>query len=236
MAEGGGFFTRLSNLFQGFLNLWISDVEKEHPEIAYENAIDSMVEKYTKLKRATAAIIRRRDEIQERLSTQSTELAQVSQDLEVAVQTAKDDLALILIQKKNLLDKEVAELRADMETAAKDADSAKAALIQVQAEIKKLKSEKDSMLAKMESAKARVRIQEQLDGLSVDAEVKALDNVRTHIKNTIAQANLGKELAESSLDSRLAALRAQSGEVTARSQLDEMKAKLAAKKAAQKTM
>jgi phage shock protein A len=236
MAEGGGFFRRLSNLFHGFLNLWISDVEKEHPEIAYENAIDSMVEKYTKLKRATAAIIRRRDEIQERLGTQSTELAQVSQDLDVAVQTAKDDLALILIQKKNLLEKEVAELKADMEAAAKDADSAKAALLQVQAEIKKLKSEKDSMLAKMESAKARVRIQEQLDGLSVDAEVKALDNVRTHIKNTIAQANLGKELSESSLDSRLAALRAQSGEVTARSQLDEMKAKLAAKKAAQKTM
>ena len=236
MAEGGGFFRRLSNLFQGFMNLWISDVEKEHPEIAYENAIGSMIEKYTKLKRATAAIIRRRDEIQERYGTQSTELAQVSQDLEVAVQTAKDDLALILIQKKNLLEKEVTELKADLETAGKDADSAKAALIQVQSEIKKLKAEKDNMLAKMASAQARVRIQEQLDGLSVDAEVKALDNVRSHIKNTIAQANLGKELAESSLDSRLAALRSQSGEVTARSQLDEMKAKLAAKKAAQKTM
>ena len=26
MAEGGGFFKRLSNLFSGFLNLWISDV------------------------------------------------------------------------------------------------------------------------------------------------------------------------------------------------------------------
>jgi phage shock protein A len=236
MAEGGGFFRRLSNLFKGFLNLWVSDVEKEHPEIAYENAINSMIEKYTKLKRATAAIIRRRDEINERYGTQSTELAQVSQDLEVAVQTAKDDLAMILIQKKNILEKEVTELKADMESAGKDADSAKSALLQVQAEIKKLKGEKDSMLAKMESAKARVRIQEQLDGLSVDAEVKALDNVRVHIKNTIAQANLGKELAESSLDSRLAALRAQSGEVTARSQLDEMKAKLAAKKAAQKTM
>jgi phage shock protein A len=236
MAEGGGFFKRLSNLFSGFLNLWISDVEKEHPEIAYENAISSMIEKYTKLKRATAAIIRRRDEIQERLTTQSSELAQVSADLDVAVQTGKDDLALILIQKKNLLEKEVAELRGEIETAAKDADNAKAALLQVQAEIKKLKAEKDNMLAKMESAKARVRIQEQLDGLSVDAEVKALDNVRTHIKNTIAQANLGQELAETSLDQRLAALRAQSGEVTARSQLDELKAKVAAKKAAQKTM
>jgi phage shock protein A len=236
MAEGGGFFKRLSNLFSGFLNLWISDVEKEHPEIAYENAINSMIEKYTRLKRATAAIIRRRDEVQERLTTQSNELAQVSADLDVAVQTGKDDLALILIQKKNLLEKEVAELKGDIESAAKDADNAKAALLQVQAEIKKLKAEKDNQLAKMESAKARVRIQEQLDGLSVDAEVKALDNVRTHIKNTIAQANLGQELAETSLDQRLAALRAQSGEVTARSQLDELKAKVAAKKAAQKTM
>jgi len=236
MAEGGGFFRRLSNLFRGFLNLWISDVEKEHPEIAYENAITSLIEKFSKLKRATAAIIRRRDELAERLSTQSTELAQVTQDLDVAVQTAKDDLALILIQKKNILEKEVAELKAELESAAKDADSAKAALLQVQVEIKKLKAEKDTMLAKMESAKARVRIQEQLDGLSVDAEVKALDNVRNHIKNTISEANLGQELKESSLDSKLAQLRAQSGDVTARNQLEEMKRKAAAAKAAQKTM
>ena len=34
------------------------------------------------------------------------------------------------------------------------------------------------MLAKMQSAQARIQIQEQLEGLSVDAEVKALDNVR----------------------------------------------------------
>jgi phage shock protein A len=239
MSEGGGFFKRLSNLFRGFLSLWISDVEKEHPEIAYENAINSMLEKFARLKRATAAIIRRRDEIQDRFTSQSSELAQVTADLDVAVQTARDDLALILIQKKNILDKEVAELKTELETAAKDADEAKSALIQVQAEIKKLKAEKDNMLAKMESAKARVRIQEQLDGLSVDAEVKALDNVRGHIKNTIAQANLSKELADTSLDAKLRQLRSQSGEVTARNQLDELKAKLAAKQAtakAQKTM
>ena len=29
---------RLTNLWKGFLSLWISDIEKEHPEIAYENA------------------------------------------------------------------------------------------------------------------------------------------------------------------------------------------------------
>ena len=35
MAEVG-LFKRLGNLWKGFLSIWISDVEKEHPEIAYE--------------------------------------------------------------------------------------------------------------------------------------------------------------------------------------------------------
>jgi phage shock protein A len=236
MAEGGGFFTRIANLWKGFVSLWISDIEKEHPEIAYENGINSMIEKYSKLKKATAAIIRRREECSERLGMQTKELAQVSADLNVAIETNQDDLATVLIQKKNVLEKDIAELKADLDTASKDADSAKSSLISVQTEIKKLKAEKDNMLAKMASAQARIRIQEQLDGLSVDAEVKALDNVRDHIKTTIAQANLGAELKSTDLDERLKALRSQSGDVTAKQQLAEMKAAAAAKKASQKTM
>ena len=233
MAEGGGFFKRLSNLLHGFLNLWISDVEKEHPEIAYENAINSMVEKYTKLKTATASIIRRREDIDTRNQKARSDLAEVEGQLAAALDTSQDDLAVVLIQKKNALEKELAELRDELNLAQKDADSAKSSLITVQSEIRKLKSERDSMLAKMQSAQARIKIQEQLDGLSVDAEVKALDNVREHIKTTIAEANLGRELSESSLDARLAALSSQAGDVQARQQLAEMKAKRAAQQASQ---
>jgi phage shock protein A len=233
---GAGLFSRMANLWKGFVSLWISDIEKEHPEIAYENAINGMIEKYSRLKKATAAIIRRREEVSDRLSTLSKELAQVSADLNVAVETSQDDLSVVLIQKKNLLDKEIAELKADLDVAQKDADSAKSSLMSVQGEIKKLKAEKDTMLAKMASAQARVRINEQLEGLSVDAEVKALDNVREHIKNTIAEANLGSELKSTDLDQRLAGLRQASGDVTAKQQLAELKAAAAAKKAGQKTM
>ena len=229
-------FARLANLWKGFVSLWISDIEKEHPEIAYENAINSMVEKYSKLKKATASIIRRREETSERFDKQSKELAQVTGDLNTAVETGQDDLAMVLIQKKNLLEKEVAELKADMDVAQKDADSAKASLVQVQNEIKKLKAEKDNMLAKMASAQARMRIAEQLDGLSVDDEVKALDNVREHIKTTIAQANLNAELKSTDLDERLKALRAQSGDVTAKQQWEQLQQAAAARKASQKTM
>src|SRR2546427_5047646 len=112
MAEGAGFFRRLSNLWSGFVSLWISDIEKEHPEIAYENAINSMIEKYSALKKATAAIIRRREEITERLSSRNKELLQINHDLNAAIETNQDDLAVVLIQKKNALDAEVKDLSA----------------------------------------------------------------------------------------------------------------------------
>jgi phage shock protein A len=229
--------SRIANLWRGFVSLWISDVEKAHPEIAYQNAIESMMEKYAKLKKATAAIIRRRDELDERYKRATAQLQQTEAELDTAVTTNQDDLAVILIQKKNQLTADVTEIKTDMETARADADSAKTSLIAVQSEIRKLQAERDSMLAKMQSAEARIKIQEQLEGLSVDDEVRALDTVRTHIKNTIAEANLGKELSDSSLDSRLANLKGQVGDVQARQELEAMKARKAAQQAGtQKTM
>jgi phage shock protein A len=218
--------------------LWIADIEKGHPEIAYENAINSMIGKYSKLKTATAGIIRRRDEIDERFKKLTAELEQTEAELDTAVETGQDDLAMVLIQKKNALQTEHAELTAEAESARSDADSAKSSLMGVQSEIKKLQAERDTMLAKFQSAQARVKIQEQLDGLSVDEEVRALDNVRKHIKTTIAEASLGKELSESSLDSRLDKLKGQVGDVQAKKQLEELKAKKAAREqqGQQKTM
>ena len=231
-----GFFARLANLWRGFLSIWISDQEKAHPEIAYENAINVMVEKYSGLKQATAGLIRRREEIGARFQTTQAELAQVTADLDTAVATNQDDLALVLIQKKQQLEKDVAGLKGDLDTAMKEADSAKSSILQVQGEIKKLKGEKDQMMARLRSAEAKLRIQEQLEGLSVEADVKALENVREHIQNVVAQANLNQELAGSDLDARLKALRSQTGDVTARSELERLKAARAAQQAQKKTL
>ncbi|MCC6807628.1 MAG: PspA/IM30 family protein [Deltaproteobacteria bacterium] len=233
-AVADGFFARVGNLWKGFLSLWISNVEKEHPEIAYENAINSMVAKYTQLKKATAAIIRRREDITSRLDKAKKDLAQIERDLSAAVQTDQKDLGVVLIQKKQGMAQDVTEMEAELLQANTDAETAKASLMQVQGEINKLKAEKDRMLAKLASAQARVKINEQLDGLSVDAEVKALDNVREHIKTTMAEAKLGDELRENDLDTKLAKLRAASGDATANEEWEKLKTQGAAK--TQRTM
>ena len=55
------------------------------------------------------------------------------------------------------------------------------------------------MVAKIKDAEARKHIQEQLDGLSVDDEVKALENVREYAERVSAEVQIGDELKEDSL-------------------------------------
>jgi phage shock protein A len=215
--------SRLWNLWTGFVALWVTDVEKEHPEIAYQNSIASMTEKYTKLKQASGRIIARRLDIDSQLQAAKSELEKVASQLNAALATNQDDLALVLIQKKNALDEGIAGLQADFAEADKDAEEAKASLLDMKAEIDKLKAEKERMVAKLQSAEARLHIQESLDGLSIDAEVQALAGVRDHIKGRVAEAKLGAELRESDLDQRLKTLNRSAGAVTARAQLEQMK-------------
>jgi phage shock protein A len=156
----------------------------------------------------------------------------VTAQLNAALATSQDDLALVLIQKKNALDEGIQGLDADFVEADKDAEEAKASLLDMKSEIDRLKAEKDRMIAKFQSAQARLHIQESLDGLSIDAEVQALAGVREHIKGRVAEAKLGSELRESDLDQRLKSLNRSAGAVTARAQLEQMKKAMEANNAA----
>jgi phage shock protein A len=227
---------RLWNLWTGFVALWVTDVEKEHPEIAYQNSIVSMTEKYSKLKQATGRIIARKLDVEGRLSAARDALAKATTSLNAALATSQDDLALVLIQKKNALDEEITSLGQDFKEAEGDAEEAKAALLEMKGEIDNLKAEKDRMIAKFQSASARLKIQESLDGLSIDAEVQALSGVREHIKGRVAEAKLGSELRESDLDTRLKKLTQSSASVTARAQLEQMKKAMATSTASGKSL
>lgn len=229
-------FSRLANLVRGFMSLFVTGIEQQHPEIAYENAINTMIEKYNKLKNATAGLIRLREDAADRLQKAQAQQHELTAMLEQAMAEGQDDIAVELIERKDAIDAEIASLQAEMEAAEKDVGTAKTALTEVKGEIAKLKAEKDRMLAKMQSAQARVRIQDQLEGLSVDAELRALENVRTGIKDTIAKAKLGDELRESDLDVRLKSLRTNSSKASARNKLEALKKERAGQAGADRTI
>lgn len=227
-----GFFDRLGQVWKGFLSLWISDLENRNPEAVYEAAIDERVKKHRELKKAVSGIVYLRNKLQNELETKERELAEVNLQIPVAVEEGEDEAALVLLQKKDELETALAELAVELEKVSGQAEEAKSGLIQFQGEIEKLKREKTEMIAKKANAEARISIQETLDGLSTDADIKALENVRETINKKAAEADVAGEIKGESLDDKLKKIKAKTANASAKAQLAELKKQAAAKKEA----
>lgn len=227
------FFGRIRNLFGGMLGIFITQVEASNPDAVYEASIAAQIANFSKYKQAAAGLVRRRIDINERLDKATSEYNQVIQDLEAAVASNADDMAILLIQKRDQLGPDIEALNTDLDQADKDAEEAKSGLIKVRQEIDNLKAERNRMIARYQSAKVRLQIHESLDGLSTDSTSQALAGVRETIKNTVASANLSKELRENDIDTKLDKLRKSSASTTAQSKLDELKRQHAIKKTEQ---
>ena len=221
MGAGG----RLYNIWKGFVSLFISDLEKKNPQIAYENAINSMIEKHDSLKKATASLLKNRTRFEQQLDNIKRELAQVSEEAGAAVDLGDDETALTLIEREEELQARLQETERDLEQAASDAESAKGSLRDLEQEINKLKRERDRVLAQIEDAEARRQIQSQLDGFSVEDELKALDNVREYAAQVRAEVQVSDELRSDSSEARLERVREQASKKRAQDKLAALKAK-----------
>ena len=189
-----GFFDRLGNIWKGFLSLWVSNIETRNPEAVYESAIDERVKKHKELKKAVSGIVYLRNKLSKELEDKEKQLREVMQQLPVALEEGEDEVALVLITKKDELTGEIEDLSVELSKVSDQAEEAKRGLISFQGEIEKLKREKEKMIAKKANAEARISIQESLDGLSTDADIKQLDNVRQHIDKLQAEADIGSEI------------------------------------------
>lgn len=227
-----GFFQRIANLWNGFLGLWVSDMERRNPEAVYEAAIQERISRYQELKKAVSNIVYLRNKLSEELESQEKALREVQLQLPIAVEEGEDEVAIVLIEKKDKLTTRITELSAELDKVSVQADEAKSGLVQFQAEIEKLRREKDEMLAAKANAEARIEIQDTLSGLSTEADLKALDTVRQSISKLKAEADIGAEIAGDGLDAKLAKIKAKAKDASARQQLDDMKRQMAARKAA----
>jgi phage shock protein A len=217
------FFRRLSNLWTGFLSLFIEGLEEKNPEIVYESAINQRVQQYQKLMKAVSGIVYLRNKLQKELEEKMAKLKEVQQQIPIAVQEGDDEVSLVLIEQKNNLTGDIERIQGELVKVSQQAEEAKASLITFQSEIEKLKAEKETMLAKRENALAQKKIGEQLSNLSVDADVKALNSVRESIHKLEAEVDVSKEIGSTGLDAKLKNIKAKTVNATAKNELDELK-------------
>ncbi len=217
------FFARVSNLVRGMFARWLGDREHNHPGAVYEAAIQERVTQYAQLRAAAAGVIYMRGKLERELGARSEELARVRRQLDVAVDSNDDDAALALIGRRDALDADVQRLGTDLGELTREADAAKRNLVAFQQEIERLREERTRMLARLANAKARLRLHETLSGLSPEADIQALEEVRDHVNRLVTEANLVREGGDPALEKRLGTIRDAEADRMARAQLDELK-------------
>ena len=221
MGLGG----RIYNIWRGFISLFVNDLEKKNPEIAYENAIESMIVKHNSLKSAVGALLKNRTRFEQQIAQHRQDLERVTAEIQAAVASGDDEIALMLIEQEEQTQLQLAQTEQDLKQAAEDAEVAKGSLRDLEQEINKLKRERDRVLAQIEDAEARKMVQDQLDGFSIDDEMKALDNVREYAAQVRAEVKVSDELKGDSVEGRLEKVREQASKKRAQDRLAEFKAK-----------
>jgi len=217
---------RLFSLIAGTLTAWVGDTENQNPRLVYEQAIEERKRQYRELKQAVAGILYMRNKLEAELSERRMELARLEEDIRHAVDGSSDEISLALIARKQNLLEQAEHAERELESICAEAEEAKLNLVRFREEIRGLVREKGHMLATLANAEARRRMTATLEGLSVDAEMKALEGVREHISRLSMEGSLDRELGDQALRTRVRAIRNEAREDAARRELVELKARL----------
>jgi phage shock protein A len=215
--------SRLYNLVRGGLSNWLGGREQKNPAAVYEAAINERLEQYVKLRQAAAGVLYMRSKLAREVEMKTAALRGLMRELEYAVDHDHDDVALALIGRRDALSAEVARVTDELAELNREAEAAKKNLIAFQGEVARLREEKVRMLAKLANAKARLRLQETIKGISPDADIRALEEVRAHVERLVAEAQVSREVNDAELEKKLEGIREAEATNAARAQLDELK-------------
>jgi phage shock protein A len=227
--------TRFAYLVRAMFGGWVRRTERRNPAAVYEQAIEDRTRQYRELKEAVAGILYMRNKLEAEIHERRIEVARVESDVGSAVGRGQDDLSLSLIEHKQRLGEELERAERELDTVRREADEAKGNLLRFREELRSLAREKGRMLATLANAVARRRLSEALDGLSVDADVRALEDVREQIARIATEGQLDRELtgADDEMRVRLRAIRDEARHEAARHELEERKRGIAPRELAQ---
>jgi phage shock protein A len=226
-----GMFNRLRSLFRGRFGSWVRGREQDRPEVVYEQAIAERVRQYRELKDAVAGILYMRNKLESEIAERRAEIARLHDDVRRAVRRGEEESSLALIAHKQALFEDLERAEHELDEVRVQAEEAKTNLVRFREEIRALVREKGRMLATLANARARRRLQSAIEGLSVDAEMDALENVREHISRAVLQSEVNRELGEDgdAFRTKLRGFRDEARRDSARAELEALKQELRAR-------
>ena len=214
----------------GLFHSILGNAEQNNPEIAYESAIQNMIKKQADLKKAVSSmLIMLRNKTEAELTEKREKLEEVDAMLETALDDGDDESAVILLEQKKLLEDSVGKLEADYANVETQAEESMDALNQYREEIKKLKKEKEEMIARDKVAATQSQICTTTRWIVFGCRYSSIAKCQRWDSQKNCSSRCRSRVEKQFIDNKLDKIKQRSGNTKAKKKLAALKAARAAK-------
>ncbi|HMY35683.1 MAG TPA: PspA/IM30 family protein [bacterium] len=218
-----GIFTRMADIVKANINDFLD--KAEDPEKMIKQMVIEMEEAVNKATTAVGTAIANQKRLEKQFN-ENKKLADEWQNKAVqAVNAGRDDLASQALAKKNSYATAAASLEPTLQQATATAEQMKTQLQQLKAKLDEARVKQNTLIARHQAAKAKKMIAQQMSGIGggafgnfdkfekkvEDVEAEADAHVELSGQNTSLEDEFKKLSTDTTVDSELAALKAQLG-------------------------
>ena len=233
-----------SKAWKYFLALFDSKIEENaDPKIQIQQAIEAEQKQHQELTRQAAAVIGNQRQLEMQLNRQLTEIEKLKGNTRQAIQLADkaraDGNEAKAVESTNAAEAFAAQLVTAEQSvedtkqlhdqALQQAQSAKKAVERNSMALQQKVAERTKLLSQLEQAKMQEKVADSLksmDALTASGDTPNLDQVREKIERRYANALGQAELAESSVQGRMAEIEAAGVELAGHSRLEQIRAEM----------
>ncbi len=220
-----GIFDRISDIFKANVNDALD--KAEDPEKMLKQMVIEMEESVNKTTLAVASAIANEKTLERKLIKARTESADWEQKAIQAVNANREDLAKAALQKKAIVDRNIADLTPIQISAKATSDKMRTQLDALKNKLEEARSRQSTLIARSQAAKAQKQIAQSFSGIGSDAFSK-FDKFEGKIEKLEGEAEAFEQLGgtdtrledefkmlstSSSVDSELMQLKAKMGKL-----------------------
>lgn len=220
-----GIFDRISDIFKANVNDALD--KAEDPEKMLKQMVIEMEESVNKTTLAVASAIANEKTLERKLIKARTESADWEQKAIQAVNANREDLAKAALQKKAIVDRNIADLTPIQISAKATSDKMRTQLDALKNKLEEARSRQSTLIARSQAAKAQKQIAQSFSGIGSDAFSK-FDKFEGKIEKLEGEAEAFEQLGgndtrledefkmlstSSSVDSDLLQLKAKMGKL-----------------------
>ncbi len=206
-------FVRFWRYMTGWMHDGLSKAEAQRPEIVYKQAIEGQTKQYQQMEEAVAGLVANRARLDDDLKKAEDSLMEVRSAIDHAIVSAQGSdkeaaeeailVGSMLQEEEETLVQRIHLLTESRDSVRVQVDNYQEKLVTFRHSINKLQSERDEAVAQARVDRQTVELNRQLQGMSTEGDMQALNELRNNLARLRAQATMSEEMQSESLDSRI---------------------------------